>query len=467
MPIDTSIYGNIQPIDPLGQLQKMAATSQAVTGARSAQVDLQGKVALGQHIQSAIDPTTGQVDTNKLVAGLKSDPAAFAAAGAGTDMALSQRGAQLTNQTTGLNLNQAAFSNLGTAWAAQLAQNPGPISSDQLAKTATQLLVEGRITPDVFKGVMRTMPPEGEDARAYAAGGYISSLPNTLTAGVYPASPGPDGAPRQQTGAQFLAQTTGTEGAPAATGAPIALGAPPAAGGAPPAASGGPLTTGLGPGAQSAIATAGEASANMGVNWISQANNVPDMKAMLSNMEADANEFTSGPVSDSVKKLTATANELLGTKINLDGVAAQERFNKMALQIAQSQAGALGITDQREQTAMGANPNSTMSNLGIHGVISLLKGNQDAIAARAQAWQKYLNSGGTPDQAGAWANSPAGFNSNYDPRVFQSVYLDPADRKKLAASMSKDEVTAFRKKYNYAVQNGWIAAPTAGGTSAQ
>lgn len=464
MPIDTSIYGNIQPIDPLGQLEKMAVTSQAVTGARSAQVDLQGKVALGQHIQSAIDPTTGQVDTNKLVAGLKNDPAAFAAAGAGTDMALSQRGAQIANQSAGVNLNQAAFANLGTAWAADMAQNPGPISSDQLAKTATRLLVEGRITPDVFKGVMRTMPPEGEDARAYAAGGYISSLPNTMTAGVYPASPGPGGAPRQQTGAQFLAQTTGTEGSPAATGAPIALGAPPAAGGAPSVSPGGPLTTGLGPGAQSAIQATGEANANMGVALSTLANQVPDRLAMLNNMEAEADQFTSGPASESIKKLTASANELFGTKFNIDAVAAQERFDKLANQIAQQQAGALGITDQREQTAMGANPNSSSSNLGIHGNIALLKGNEDAIRAKSQAWQQYQDGGGTPDQFSKWSSV---FNKNYDPRVFQSVYLDPADRKKLAASMSKDELAAFRNKYNYAVQNGWIAAPTAGGTSAQ
>ena len=194
----------------------------------------------------------------------------------------------------------------------------------------------------------------------------------------------------------------------------------------------------------------------MGVNLTNLANNVPDRLAMLNNMEAEANQFTAGPVSEDLKKLTAGANELFGTQFNVEGVAAQERFDKLSNQIAQQQAGALGITDQRERTAMGANPNSTMSSLGIHGNIALLKGNEDAIRAKASGWQTFLDNGGTPDEFGKWSTS---FNQHYDPRVFQSVYLAPDDRKKLIASMSKDEQASFRDKFNYAVTQGWIPDP--------
>lgn len=432
MPVDTSIYANIKPIDPLGQLKEMADTSQAVTGARSAQVDLQGKVALGKHVQNAIDPATGQVDINRLLTGLKDDPAAWAAAGAGTDMALSQRGAQIANANAGVNLNQAAFSNLGAAWAARAAKSPGPISPTDLASDATDLLVQGRITPDLFKGVLKTLPSDNEDARGYAVGGFISALPSTLTAGAYPAPPDASGAPRQQSGAAFVGQTLG----------------------------GGAVTTGLAPGVAEGATGVAQAGANYIINTANEANAVPDRKAALQNMLQDIDEFTSGPVSEKLKTLTAGVNEVFGTKFNLEGVGAQERFDKLMNQIVQTQASTLGITDQREKTAMGANPNSSMSPLGIKGNIALLMGNEDAKTAKAQAMNLFLagdpDNGvpkGSPSQVLAWSNE---FNKNYDPRVFQSVYLNDAERKKLVASMSDAERKKFATKFNYAVANGWI-----------
>ena len=432
MPIDTSIYSNITPIDPLGQVGKIAATQQALADARRAQLGLQGDVSLGQHIQSAIDPATGQVDTNKLVAGVKSDPNAFMAAGPATTLALSQRGSQIANASAGVNLNQQNMSNLGSIWASRAARTQGPISPRDLEGDVIDGVITGRITPDFGKAVLRTIPDGASDARDFAVGGFVSALPPGMTAGAAPAAPSASGAPQQQSGAGFATQTLGGGGGPGA------------------------IPTGLSPGASAALGATGEASANMGVALTQVANQVPDRLAMLNNMEAEADQFTSGPVSEPVKKMTAGINEMFGTKYNIEGVAAQERFDKLSNQIAQQQAGALGITDQRERTAMGANPNSSMSNLGIKGNIALLKGNENAITTKAQAWQQYLNGGGTPDHFGAWSSQ---FNQQYDPRIFQSVYLVPEDRKKLAASMSPNERKAFAAKYNFAIKNGWIPDP--------
>lgn len=437
--IDTSIYGDLTRPDPMGQINQLADTASKVIGAKQAQFEYGGKVRLGQHVRDAIDPATGQLDVNKLVTGLHNDPGAAAAAVEGTNLGLSQTASQIANAQSKINLNQAAFTNLSNAWAARLAQNHGPISSSDLEGDAINLLVQGRITPEVFKSVLRTLPGAGEDARSYAAGGFISTLPPGITAGAYPAPPGPSGAPRQQSGASFVASTTGTGPSDAST-----------------------VTTGLGPGAEAAIGKVGGAGGDFVTSLAATANEVPNRKAMLQNMAAEADQFTSGPVSEQIKALTASANELFGTKFNLEGVAAQERFDKLANQIAQVQAGALGITDQRERTAMGANPNSKMSNLGIKGNIALLLGNEDAIMVKNAALQNWLAGGGSPDQAWAWSTK---FNQMYDPRVFQSVYLSPEENKQLASSMSERERAAFREKYNFAVQNGWIPAP--GGSNAQ
>src|SRR5665213_2865119 len=257
MPIDTSMYANIAPIDPLGQVDKFANASAAITGARSAQFDLAGRMALGRHIQDAIDPGTGQVDTNKLAAGLKSDPNAAGGAATGTDLGLAQRQAQLGIAGAGINLNQQNFTNLSGLWAARLAQGKGPIDPQDLQNDVIDATIQGRITPDFAKSVLRTIPPSGTDARAYAAGGFISALPQSITAGAYPAPPGAGGAPRQQSGGQFVAQTTGTGGAPDTSGT---------------------VTTGLPPGASEALGAAGTASANMGVALTDQANSAPDRK---------------------------------------------------------------------------------------------------------------------------------------------------------------------------------------------
>jgi hypothetical protein len=51
------------------------------------------------------------------------------------------------------------------------------------------------------------------------------------------------------------------------------------------------------------------------------------------------------------------------------------------------------------------------------------------------------------------------FNKQFDPRVFQGMYMDPQDRQHMLSGMSAREKDQFRQDFNLAVRNGWIPDP--------
>ena len=447
--VDTSIYHNIQQPDPLGVAQKALDFSQGVTNNKLLQMQLAGRRQLGFAVQQATDPQTGQVDTARL-SKILMQPENYAAAAEGAKFGLDVQSGQLTNTRSGMDIAQSGWNNLGTAWGARLSQSSGDVNPDDLRKDAVQLVAEGRMTPDQFLRIQGLIPTDPKAAREFAAGGFLQALGPTAIATPEPAPPGPGGAPRQQTAGQFVTQSMGGGAPPAAPGA-NPLPAP----GAPLPSPG--VVTGMGPGASAAVQAEGQASGAGSVQLHALASEVPTRKANLDNMLADAAEFTAGPASEELKQTIAGINELFGTKFDVDRVAAQDRFDKLANQIAQQQASAIGATDQQLATAMGANPNSRMSNLGIEGTVALLKGNEDAIAIKNEKWQDALEEGkAAPDEFYKWS---AKFNRNYDPRVFQSVYLDQTAKQKMIATLSKTERAEFARKFNFAVQNGWIPDP--------
>jgi hypothetical protein len=147
----------------------------------------------------------------------------------------------------------------------------------------------------------------------------------------------------------------------------------------------------------------------------------------------------------------------MGAKIPevTEGVAGQEEFNKLATQFINAQVGALGGTgtDSKLDSAMKGTPNEFMSKMGIQNVTSLMLGLEDATAAKAAAWQKWLSSGKGAETYGQFQTQ---FNKLYDPRVFQAQYMTDKQRQLMLSSMTKDERAKYQNAFIFAQKAGWM-----------
>ena len=209
-------------------------------------------------------------------------------------------------------------------------------------------------------------------------------------------------------------------------------------------------------GAAEAASVDAQAGANQGVALQSRSDQVPTNKALLGNLGSALDNFTPGPGQDwkSVAAKFANANSPFGNIFDPKKIASQEEFTKQATQLAQSQFQQLGGTGANAQleSAMHTSPNTELSKMGNRGIIALLKGNEDAIAVKNQAWQDYKAQHG-PQSYGQFSTQ---FNKSYDPRVFQGQYLAPGERQKMIEGMNKDEKKTFVSSLRTALANGWI-----------
>lgn len=239
-----------------------------------------------------------------------------------------------------------------------------------------------------------------------------------------------------------------------AVAAPAAAPAPAPSGGATTLTA----TPGPAPGTVEAANATAKDSAAMGTSLVSRADNVPVNKANYGNMLADLSKLdTMGPGTQRETAINAFLQKLTGHGITMtrEQVAGSESFTKLANMIAAQQLGALGPTDARQSLAMGANPHLDLSKLGNQQIIHMLQGNEDAINAKAQAWQKWLAiPGHTAASYGQFTND---FNHNFDPRVFQQQYMSPKEVADLRMSMKgPGEAAKFRHDYQFALDQGWI-----------
>jgi hypothetical protein len=181
----------------------------------------------------------------------------------------------------------------------------------------------------------------------------------------------------------------------------------------------------------------------------------PARKAILGNLEAMNQQFTSGPLAHDINKTQKTVNEVTGIPIfGSDKIKAQEEFGKQAQQLAQQQFQTLGGTgtDAKLDSVISTSPSEMLSNLGNQGIIHLLKGNEDAITVMNQEWKQYEQAHG-PSSYDQFVTQ---FNQKYDPRIFQAQYMNPDERKAMVGGMSPTERTAFFQKYDDAHANGWV-----------
>jgi hypothetical protein len=218
----------------------------------------------------------------------------------------------------------------------------------------------------------------------------------------------------------------------------------------------GGVATALAPGQGEALATSGAESAKQGVQLQQQADAVPGRRAALLSMRDQLANFETGPAADKMAHLSALAREFgLPAPISKEGVKATEEFNKLSTQIVLQQVAQLGGagTDDKLAAGIKGNPSTYLSKQGNKSVTALMLGNEDAIAAKNAAWQKWLASGKTPDSYGQFS---AQFNRLYDPRVFQGVYMDRKDRAAMIQNMTPEQKKAYDEHVRTAIEAGWI-----------
>lgn len=387
-----------------------------------------------------------------------------------------------------------------------LAQDPRlatPEGHDLLVQTGQNLVKQGLITPEMFANEVKMMPTDpkqlpqyvqtlnvrSQDAanqftQIYGSPGMVNNGQQQTPVATSPItgqrqigqpiqnqqSPSelnspvqidttPDGRPVMGTQKQFQEKATGGNQAQANTtnlvagaGADGQAAAEPAApsGGQQP---GGGIAMGLAPGVAEAKNVDAQASAQQGVSLQQRADIVPANKAQIQQMLLDQAKFTSGPLSDQINNLKSMGNQIGITNFDPGSIAGHDGFVKLANQIALQQTAAMGAgTDQKLATAMGGNPNSSILNLSIQQIGHMLLGNEDALAAKNQAWQQYKGQNG-PQSYGQFSNE---FNKTFDPRVFQSNYMGGKERADLVKNMSATDKASFVQSLRAAAQNGWL-----------
>lgn len=252
----------------------------------------------------------------------------------------------------------------------------------------------------------------------------------------------------------------GETGTPDATGAPqvVSRGARTMQqGGVAPIINGAPV--GVSP-SYSAAASSEGAQSGASANALTVANDTSTTrKGMLGNLEEDLTKFTSGPGADWTKVAKSWVNRNVpkpkGWEFDPASIAGQEQFVKQAAQLSQAQFQALGGSGSNAQfnASYEVNPNDTLSQLGNKGIIRLLKGNEDAIQAKAKAWRKWRRDGNGPD---TYADFSDQFNSNFDPRVFQFKYIPEKDRQEYVDRMDPADKLKFLTDMTHARKQGWV-----------
>ncbi len=124
------------------------------------------------------------------------------------------------------------------------------------------------------------------------------------------------------------------------------------------------------------------------------------------------------------------------------------------MQLAQQQFQTIGGTgtDAKFSSAFETSPNEALSSLGNKGIIRLLKGNEDAIQAKNEAWLK----ASAADPNMSYRQFSAAFNTNFDPRAYQFKYMSKEERQAAYDAMNPEEQKRFLSAVKFARDRGYV-----------
>lgn len=483
--VDTSIYKLPPPQNPLQTLLQIGSLGSQINQNKLFQQQYESNIAIGKAIKEATDPNTGQVDTARLGSRIAADPKAS------WNMLPTMTQAQgLKTATTQAEASQfeLASKNLG-----MMKQTLGALVSDpevtpaKVIQATGKLINSGVLTPKIAAAQLAQMPTDPAALRNWLTGHLMTTMDAQQRMAQTQTGVTPQGVPVMGTQEQFArgainsqplpgqpqrapvapqmgqrppvapgvrppmpAGVTAPVGAPAPAMPVPAIPAPPAQ---PPG-----IVMGVPAGTKEAQAITGQAGAQQGIALEKAADAAPARQGMLANLEKNLGSFESGPMAERARTLKAGVNQVgsvIGVKpFDEKNLAAQESFVKEATMLAQQQFQALGGTgtDQQLGSAFKSNPNEALSKEGNKNILAMLKGNEAALVAKNDAWQKWKAKNG-PD---TYAQFSSDFNRSYSPRAFQWVFLTTEDRAKMVKSMNANERKALAGALQDAESRGWI-----------
>jgi hypothetical protein len=244
--------------------------------------------------------------------------------------------------------------------------------------------------------------------------------------------------------------------------------AAPPPGTTPPATDGGagpfkPVVSAQPPGAQQAAEKTAGGAAEAGNAIMARADQVPTNKSNYANMLDDISKLPSmGPGTERETYINSLVQKWTGKNwgtMTPDQIRAANSFSKLANIAVGQQLAAIGGTDARQQLFMGSNPKLDLSKLSNEALVHMLQGNEDAIGAKARAWQDWQKAGNGPQSFYQFQDD---FNHHFDPRVFQQQYYGADELATLRKRMTHPdgsltgEGEKFKEDTTYARSHGWI-----------
>lgn len=214
------------------------------------------------------------------------------------------------------------------------------------------------------------------------------------------------------------------------------------------------VETGLGPAVAAQKTNTGGQSATAFSNVSQEAQHAQEQNALLSNMQNDLKNFTSGPGSHTSNDLEKVIQGWVPGLSNTykTKIAAQESFDKLSNQLVTT---AEPGSDARQGVLQGANPSSVQSPEGVDFIIRQLQGVNDYKTARANL---AASPGVDRSDYPTWQSKTGGA---LDPRVFQFARLNGEQKRIYYAGLPPGERAAFKQKYLaaqgagfYGVNNG-------------
>lgn len=502
MPIDPNIALNAnapKPENPLQTALQVAQFRAYNANGLAAQQQLNANAATSRAYQQSVDPTTGQLDTNKLSAALAGDPDAAYNYAATMKNVMDARQAQQTLSSNQMDQAQKAQTALRQGLGSLLTKQD--LSPQDVQGFAATQLQSGAITPQVYQAEMQSLPQDPAQLRPWVAQHFQSALsgeqqltnmkPSYNTVNTGPANvainqnPNAIGANGQPipVGSVGYTVNNGLSPTEAAAQVPVVnadgsqgtrskasvLQAQGLGGLLPPAAQGG--ANGRYPGNGGTVQTspaAGvvdatqKANAAGGDQWVAdQTSNAASNTRlnMLGNALTALQGAQTGEGADKLQAIRSTLVTLgVANQDQADKVQNFDEANKYLTQYAQQKAAGFGHgTDAQLAASISGNGNTHISNLAAQDVVRVNVALERMEQARTAAFQQQLDAGSV--KASDYSSWKSKFGSTMDPRVFIADQLPLAKTQAMVSGMKPSEQQQFKTQYNWAVQNGYINGP--------
>lgn len=470
-------------------------TLQGATQLRGAQQQQAANVAASEAYKAATNPTTGQIDYNRLTSLLSQGPAAY------NLPQIQQQVNEARNST--LNFDKGQLE-LAQKRSESFANGFGGLLSTQdftpgaVMKLAANAVKQGLIPAEDVVKFTSDMPTDPGQLKGWVQQKYLGFSDNveklkalapqvqTINTGaqqvITPINPLTGQATGQQTifnnqltpgqaveNVQIFDPNTGTMrtitkeqqlqmqqvggsvgGLPAIDGGALGSGRINSAPGGP------GLQAAPALGSAEAAQVVGKGAAEGSLSLQRSADAAPQSIFQFQNMREKLADINTGPGTDWRNTAQAFVTGLspgIAEKIGIDPqkIASAEEFKKYATQATQATLAGLGEgTDSKLASAAAANPGTQLSKLGNQQLIDVLIAGQRAILAKNQAWQ---SSGLPPEQYNKFSTQ---WSKEIDPRVFVAQDMDPAARYKMLDSLPKKDQEAFKQSWVKARNAGYV-----------